>query len=180
MQGGTAKRASPDGEGPVAFDFPRSTLQSCGSPVRRPSALPLAPPFPRRERGGAQSNAGAPAGHCPQRPEPCSGSLLGAGSTFSKPQVAPEHSRGCVCGGEQVQCARLSSSARQVPCPQHLHLSPAHHPARMLAKLKRGMCVPRPRPRRNRPTPEGPGAPERTRLSCWNSPAEIPLTLPCN
>lgn len=51
-------------------------------------------------------------------PDPGVGPLRGAGSTFSEPQVAPEHSR-CVCRvgvGGLVQCVCLSLLRPQVPC----------------------------------------------------------------
>lgn len=114
-------------------------------------------------------------------PGPCRGPLRGTGSTFSEPQVAQEHSRGWWLGGgggeEATSTVRAPlSSVRQVPCPQHLYLSPAHHPHACSQSWKRGVAPPT--PPRNRPT-LGPGAPGRTRLSYWDPPAEIPLTLPC-
>lgn len=186
-QGGTGWEASRGGEGPVAFDHPSDVPERCGvAGALSRGLLRCAPPFPRRERGGVQSNAGAPAGHCPQRParsRALSRSPAWHGLNFLGATGGPGTFPGLVVGGRgggrkrPVQCVRLSlSSVRQVPCPQHLYLSPAHHPHACSQSWKRGVAPPT--PPRNRPM-LGPGAPGRTRLSYWDPPAEIPLTLPC-
>lgn len=148
MQGGTAKRAYPDGESPVAFDFPTDTPQGCGAaggPVRR--RLHCRWRHLSRDGSGVEPRATRE----PRRATVPNGLGPVAVPCLAWAQLSPSHRwpqnipEG-VCGGTGSVRASLSSSARQVPCSQHLHLSPAHHPARMLAKLKRGMYVCRPPP----------------------------------
>lgn len=187
----------PGGEDPAAFDHwskLQSELWHCGG---APSQAARAARHLSRDESGAEPGATREPGRVtvanglwhPGRQAPAAAALPSAlpdpvaGPCVARAQLSRSHRwpgrfpRVCVGGGVGglVLCVHLSLLRPPSPGPlQRLHLSPAHHPARRLAKLEKG-CL----SHGDRPT-SGPGASGRTRLSCWGPPAEISLTLPCN
>lgn len=153
-QGGTGWEASRGGEGPVAFDHPSDVPERCGvAGALSRGLLRCAPPFPRRERGGVQSNAGAPAGHCPQRParsRALSRSPAWHGLNFLGATGGPGTFPGLVVGGRGGGSDQYSACASLLRPPGPLSTASVSQPcpssARMLAKLEEGCRSPHPTP----------------------------------
>lgn len=146
---------------PIAIDLPSERqsreVWSCGALSRGPSCTAR-----HLSRGG--SGAEHRATREPWRATVSNGLLRSRGpiavpcvvwAQLSRSHRWPRTFWGGGRGGP-VQCVRLSLLF-QVLCLQHLHLSPAHHPLRMLAKLEEGCLSPSDHPT---PSTGAPGAQE--------------------